>query len=107
MHLLNSRIKVQTPGVRTETDLGGYTYASPTESEIWASVKYLNQRESLLYGVEVGDMTTQFIIRKDAAPNIGQECKIIFNGRSWRITSALPDTNNPEYVTILAVSQTN
>lgn len=107
MHLLNYRIKVQTPGVRTETDLGGYTYASPTESEIWASVKYLNQREALLYGVEVGDMTTQFIIRKDAAPNIGQECKILFNGRSWRITSALPDTNNPEYVTILAVAQTN
>jgi SPP1 family predicted phage head-tail adaptor len=95
---LNKRVTIKTV-TRTADGLGGYTETISTVKETWAGIRPLSAKETLSYGLELGDRTAEIRLRFDGTVN--QTNYIEFGSRVYRIKSVVnPDEGNREYVLI-------
>jgi SPP1 family predicted phage head-tail adaptor len=92
---LNRRITIKTV-TRVADGLGGYNETASTVKETWAGVMPLSARESLNYGLELGERAHEITIRYDGV--INQTNYIEYGGRSFRIRSVVnPEEGRREY----------
>jgi SPP1 family predicted phage head-tail adaptor len=95
---LNKRVTIKTV-TRTADGLGGFTEVASTVKETWAAVRPLSAKETLSYGLELGDRTAEITLRYDGT--ITQTQYIEFGSRAYRIKSVMsPDERRHEYVLI-------
>lgn len=95
---LNKRVTIKTVS-RTVDGLGGFTESVTTVKETWAGIRPLSARETLSYGLELGDRTAEIKLRYDGVVN--QTNYIDYAGREYRIRSVInPDERKHEYILI-------
>ena len=89
---LNKRVIIKTVS-RTADGFGGFTETESTVKETWAQVRPLSAKESLSYGLELGDRANEITVRLDGALN--QTNFFTFGSRIYRIRSIInPDEGN-------------
>lgn len=96
---LNKRVTIKTV-TRVTDSLGGYTETAATVKETWAGFRPLSARETLSYGLELGDRTHEVTLRHDGVLN--QTNYLEMGGRTFRIRSVINvDEANFEYKLIV------
>ena len=95
-----------------DDELGGKTKTDEKQKDTFAEVMPLNQKESLRYGLEVGERAVKFNIRYDVNYQIDQNYYITFTGyngveRRFRIISIINPFENNENLTIIGNERTD
>lgn len=104
---LNKRITITVRGALTPDTIGGYTKAADTESLVWCGARQLSHRETLLYGLQVGEASYEFTFRYETVKNISQVNGLKYEGRTFRIISINEVDERKEMIKIIANEQTN
>jgi SPP1 family predicted phage head-tail adaptor len=86
---LNKRVTIKSV-TRVADGIGGFNETETTVKETWAQLRPLSAKETLSYGLELGDRASEITVMFDGA--INQTNFILFGSRRYRIRSVVnPD----------------
>lgn len=116
---LNKRITITSPASMISDGFGGFVvsnstvvtddytiFPQTTEVEVWGAAQQLSQRETLLYGLQVGTAAFKFTFIFDTV-SLTQQNGLVYNGQTFRIIAIndLQEKNNT--IEVIANTQTN
>lgn len=104
---LNRRITITSYGANTPTAIGGYTKGAETSVETWCKAKPLNQAESLLNGLSLGQRGYEFTFRYEKGNNITQQTRLTYKSRNFRVLSILEIDESKRVIKVLANERTD
>lgn len=104
---LNRRITITTYAASSETPSGGTTKGASSTSDTWCSAKPLAQKESVLYGLKIGQRGYKFGFRYEAGVDIGQTNELTYESRRFRVIQVLEIDEAKRMIIVIANERTN
>lgn len=104
---INRKVTISTPGALSDDGLGGFTEASATTRDVWASVNKLSMKDILNYNLETSVIAYQFIFQYHTGKNLTINDSLIFNGETYGILSVIDPGEAHEQINVIASGRTN
>jgi len=83
----NRRLTYQILTGTVDTPTGGTTPTYDTAKTIWCSAKKLSQKETIFFGLSLGESTFQFKLRYEIGNQFDQTTKLTYEGVELRVIS--------------------
>jgi len=104
---LNKRVTLTGQGTLTSDQIGGFTEAAGAAVPVWAGARQLSHRETLLYGLQVGEAAYEFTFLYRTGMTITQQTTITYEGRTFRVVSVNEVDEKQQTIRVIANTQTN
>lgn len=104
---LNKRCTLTSPGTYTPDTYGGFTEGTEASTPVWCGARQLSHRETLLYGLQVGDAAYEFTFLYNTGKAITQQTSITYESRVYRVVSVNEVDETQTLIKVIANTQTN
>jgi len=96
------RITHYKQGAATPDGLGGFTYVSPTTTEVWCKARQLSMGQKVNYGLDSASVTYEFWFRYLTAKDYIFQDWFVFNGAKYTIDSITNINDEDLVISIIA-----
>ena len=103
----NRRITHYRKGTATPDGMGGFTYGTPTSTEVWCKARQLSMGQKFNYGLESGTVTYNFRFKYLTASGYIFQDWFVYDGDKYIIESIDNIGDQEQEISIIAKKSIN